>query len=113
MIDLKLFRAKIGCYNLIKIYSCKKKPSLGHSSYHGAQLRMLLTILVVGVVGVVLLGYNTHLFSSETKYYNHLETRQGSDTGFKLSVSLFSSKIWNAFMRATNGNTKNSINIAH
>ena len=39
--------------------------------------------------------------------------RQYTNVGFKLSVTLFTSVSWNAYMRATNGNSKNCLNVAH
>ena len=113
MIDLELFRARIGRYASVKIYFRKMKPSLVLCSLNGALLSIYLMMLAAGVLGLILLWFNTHLFVMETKFNTNLDINYGPDIGFKMPITTFNPITWNAFIKAFNGNIKNCINIAH
>ena len=113
MIDLELYRARIGQYTSVKICVRKMKPSLVLCSQNGALLSFYLMMLATVVLGLILLWFNTNQWILETKFNTKLEIEYGPDIGFKMPITTLNPIAWNALMMAINGNIKNCINIAH
>ena len=112
MIDINLYRARIGQYNS-KIYVKKMKPDNVPTSLNGVLLVLLLLVFITALLSLVILWFNTKLWISETVQSYRIEENGGPDIGVKLSLFMVNPLTWNAYMKAINGNIKNCMNISH
>ena len=125
MIELVTYRARIGCFNLRrKCCRAYKTRCLDGTNYRGGSYLCGLLLLYIGIMTAVLV-LDSEL-SKLTDPSNNVESRIGyiSHQVSVIAVKGFSNKVnwlscshcvsdWNSHMRATNGNTKTSVTVAH
>ena len=113
MIDLELYRARIGQYNSLKLNIRKMKTGLVRSSLNRALFCLYLLMLAAAVFGIAALWFNTDLCILRTRLNTKLALYYGPDIGFTLPIPILNPIAWNALMKAINRNIKNCINISH
>ena len=120
MIDYKLYRARIGAYDLrTRSRNCWKTRVNKLSNVRRMKCSWnLVTVVCLGFV-LFTLGWNIDNFSNpgpnRTKPDLNLKPGivQCMDAGIRLFVPKFNTTEWNSFMKATNGNIKQCMNVAH
>ena len=115
MIDYQQYRARIGQYNVSGMkYRSKKYSSNNCSGTMHRKAAML--IFVVGFVCLTLFIGGVVLSRLDIPNSNFNYTGLDGDildSGSKKLFFLHSAKEWNSIMKSLNGNTKNSLNVAH